>query len=611
MNLPAYRLLPQIVAGAGLVVVLAISIAASMYALAWISGFTILVATIASTYAVRRDSDSTRELADRVQRLIDCSDEAPVDDSWSAEGALGRALVDVQRRIGEYRKREHANALKMTRMRKALVGVRVPIMVVDENGDVVFVNVLLQKLFEDLAGDIRGDIRDFDAATVVGSKATMFSDVFDLSGNKEIDITLGGHRFTLQIDPVRSDTGNRIGAVIAWEERTEEHAFENDLETMVRAAIQGDLSLRIDESRQTGFSHKLAELVNELVAIAENIIMDTLRVFGAMAHGSLDELIEAEYEGSFERLKQDANDTVTRLKDVVANIREASEAVNTAFREINHGNLNLSQRTEQQAASLQETASSMEQMTGTVQKNANNAREASELALRAREEAEKGGQVVGEAVVAMTEINESSKRIADIISVIDEIAFQTNLLALNASVEAARAGEQGRGFAVVAGEVRNLAGRSAEAAKEIKVLIGDSVAKVKNGSTLVDESGQTLQSIVARVKQVADIVAEISHASQEQATGIAQVNATISQMDDMTQQNAALVEQVSAAAELAGEQASRLAELVSFFGGRQTSVPSIAVPEKGYTPPRILPTATSPAVAAFADDDADADWEDF
>ena len=401
--------------------------------------------------------------------------------------------------------------------------------------------------------------------------------------------------------------------MIVCEDRTEEFRFETDMETILSSAVEGDLSQRVDVTQQTGFSRRMADSVNALLNLAESITDDTLRVFGALAVGDLSETIEVEYHGAFDRLKQDANSTMSRLSEVVIGIQQSSEAVSTAFREINQGNMNLSQRTEQQASSLEETASSMEEMTGTVQKNADNAQQANELALKARAQAEKGGEVVGDAVGAMADINESSKHIADIISVIDDIAFQTNLLALNASVEAARAGEQGRGFAVVAGEVRNLAGRSAEAAREIKDLIEDSVGKVARGSRLVDESGKTLESIVERVKQVAEIVADISTASLEQASGINQVNSTISQMDDMTQQNAALVEQVSAASELASEQALKLRELISFFGGVQYSVPApagaIEAPEFSALPlaPEFPPASTPRAANA----DFDSDWEEF
>jgi methyl-accepting chemotaxis protein len=253
------------------------------------------------------------------------------------------------------------------------------------------------------------------------------------------------------------------------------------------------------------------------------------------------------------------------LSELLAKTKVASDSIAVASSEITTGADDLSQRTEEQASSLEETASSMEEMTSTVKQNADNARQANQLAAQAREVAEKGGSVVGNAVGSMEEINKASKRIADIISVIDEIAFQTNLLALNAAVEAARVGEQGRGFAVVAAEVRNLAGRSATAAKEIKALVQDSVQKVQEGSGLVNQSGQTLEEIVNAVKKVADIISEISAASQEQSSGIEQVNKAVMQMDTITQQNAALVEETAAASQSMNQQAAGVQGLLSQF----------------------------------------------
>ncbi len=288
---------------------------------------------------------------------------------------------------------------------------------------------------------------------------------------------------------------------------------------------------------------------------------ELMMISKAMSKGDLDIKIDGNAVGVYGAIGR----TIDKLVEIVSGIKSGAAEVNIASEQVSQGNANLSQRTQEQASSLEEVASSMEEMTGTVNQNAENAQHANQLAKAARDQAGLGGEVVNEAVTAMAEINDASKQIADIIGVIDDIAFQTNLLALNAAVEAARAGEQGRGFAVVASEVRNLAGRSATAAKEIKDLIQNSVAKVENGSRLVSESGGALSEIVDSVKKVSDIVAEIAAASKEQSDGINQVNKALLQMDEMTQQNASLVEEAAAASEAMGAQAQQLDTLVSFF----------------------------------------------
>ncbi len=282
------------------------------------------------------------------------------------------------------------------------------------------------------------------------------------------------------------------------------------------------------------------------------------------------------------------------LHQVVTQVRSATDGISTASAEIATGNQDLSQRTEQTASNLQQTASSMEQLTGTVKQSADSARQANQLAASAAEVAARGGSVVSQVVTTMDEINASSKKISDIIGVIDGIAFQTNILALNAAVEAARAGEQGRGFAVVASEVRSLAGRSAEAAKEIKGLIGASVDKVETGSRLVAEAGTTMTAIVSSVQRVSDIIGEITAASSEQSDGIGQVNAAVTQLDQMTQQNAALVEESAAAAESLKQQASSLAQVMGTFRLSADAPVATAAPARMPAPP----PAPRPAAAA-------------
>ena len=303
-----------------------------------------------------------------------------------------------------------------------------------------------------------------------------------------------------------------------------------------------------------------------LTQAMEKAVAQTQDVVKVAVDGDLTARIPADdKQGDLRKMADSINNLLASMGEVVAKVKGAAVEVNRGADEISSGNANLSQRTEQQSSSLEETASSMEEMTSTVKQNADNAGQANQLATAARDQAEKGGAIVGKAVKAMAEINDSSKRIADIIGVIDEIAFQTNLLALNAAVEAARAGEQGRGFAVVASEVRSLAGRSATAAKEIKDLIQDSVKKVEDGSALVTQSGQTLDQIVSSVKKVSDIVAEIAAASREQSSGIEQVNRAVMQMDEMTQQNAALVEEATAASQSMADQARDLNKMMGRY----------------------------------------------
>ena len=354
-------------------------------------------------------------------------------------------------------------------------------------------------------------------------------------------------------------------------------------------------------------------------------------VAGRIAAGEIGHRIEINRSDEFGQLLRSLQTMDAKLAEIVAQVHEGAEKVGAASRQLAQGNDDLSSRTQEQAAALEETASSMEEMTATVKQNADNAKHANQLAVSARGQADAGGEIVNRAVGAMGEINNSSRKIADIIGVIDEIAFQTNLLALNAAVEAARAGEQGRGFAVVATEVRTLAQRSAVAAKEIKDLISDSVEKVKVGSDYVDQSGKALSQIVESIKKVTDIVEEISAASQEQASGIDQVNNAVTQMDTTTQQNAALVEEASAASKEMQSQAEHLLKTVEFFklndgkmhakrilpvetGTATRIAPVQSVQRKSITRPKAVATKSAvssrePTLARASGDDSS--WSEF
>src|SRR6266702_4476212 len=333
--------------------------------------------------------------------------------------------------------------------------------------------------------------------------------------------------------------------------------------------IQGSYNPILDANGKPYKVVKYASDVTAQVKLSQQMeesVAQTQQIIRGATEGDLAKRLDVRGKsGDLAKLGEAINSLLESVADIVSNVKHSASEVLRGAEEISQGNANLSQRTEEQSSSLEETASSMEEMTSTVKQNADNAGQANQLSTAARDQAEKGGAVVGNAVRAMADINDSSKKISDIISVIDEIAFQTNLLALNAAVEAARAGEQGRGFAVVATEVRSLAGRSATAAKEIKELIQDSVRKVEDGSLLVTQSGQTLEQIVLSVKKVSDIVAEIAAASREQSSGIEQVNKAVMQMDEMTQQNAALVEEATAASQSMADQARDLTKMMDRF----------------------------------------------
>ncbi len=327
----------------------------------------------------------------------------------------------------------------------------------------------------------------------------------------------------------------------------------------------GDFSVKMSMHDKVGYGKRLAELINKLFETTEHSLIDVLRVAESLAKGDLTQTIEDDYVGAFAAVKVGMNSTVENLKSLIGEIQATSEVIASASNEISAGNHDLSHRTEEQAASLEQTAASMEELAATVQTNTENAKHANELAVDASQIAQKGVSVVNNVVYTMVSINESSHRIVDIVSVIDDIAFQTNILALNAAVEAARAGEQGKGFAVVAVEVRNLAQRAANAAREVKQLIGESVERISGGSQQVAQAGKAMEDIVSAIKEVATIVSGIASASVEQNLGIDQVHEAVVQMDSVTQQNAALVEQAAAAAESLSEQTRNLATEMAYF----------------------------------------------
>ncbi|HHA2821374.1 TPA: methyl-accepting chemotaxis protein [Stenotrophomonas maltophilia] len=449
--------------------------------------------------------------------------------------------------------------------------------------------------------------------TLVGSHVQTLHDVLDVVQQYAVgDLSRDIARYpgekaamTTTVDTVKANLG-RINA---------------EIKQLASAAAAGDFSRRGDAQRFDHDFRLMLENLNAMMAVSDDNLGKLSQLLSAIAEGDLTARMHGDYQGVFARMRDDANTTVAQLTQIVGQIQASASSITLAAGEIASGNSDLSRRTEQQAANLEETAASMEELTSTVRQNAEHARQANQLAIGAHGVASQGGDVVGQVVTTMSAIEASSKKIAEIISVIDGIAFQTNILALNAAVEAARAGEQGRGFAVVASEVRTLAQRSAAAAKEIKGLIDDSVGKVAEGSSLVHQAGSTMGEIVASVQRVTDIMAEISAASQEQSAGIEQVNQTVVQMDETTQQNAALVEEATAAARAMEDQAAQLADAVAIFRlDNQVSaavkaaterveparITTMARPQLTRTPAPVHRSSNASTFVA-----SDSDWQEF
>ena len=518
----------------------------------------------------------TRELGGEPNELRSVAEtiaEGTLDIDMRDSVGVYAALKDMKDQIKNQLEKDRAQQVVNTRLKQAIETTSTSLMVADENFDIVYINPANVRVLTNAESEIRKRLPAFSAADLLGKNIDIFHKnpehqrriLKNLHKPFDANLSLGNAFFDLKAGTIRDSDDDILGFVVEWRDVTEERNAKDDLKKLVQAGQQGDLSHRIAREGKSGFFLELTDGLNDFVSSVDSVVGDISQVMERVANGDTSGRMKEDYQGRFRDLALATNSTMERLGGIVSEMQGASDSVRSSASEIAAGNSQLSERTEKQSSSLEETASSVEQLSSNVRNTADNSRQADQLASLARESAQQGGEVIDRTVSSMKEINQSSQKIAEIISVIDDIAFQTNLLALNASVEAARAGDQGRGFAVVATEVRNLAQRSANSAREIKELIEDSVHKVQNGSELVNESGRTLEDIIGNVKKVSDLISDIAVASEEQSSGLDQVNRAIAEMDDITQQNAALAEETASAAESTLDTVNNMVQVMSFF----------------------------------------------
>lgn len=591
----------------------------------WLIGLVIALAILAIWLVRRSSTTNWNKLTNVIQKLANTELYDSVDLEHSGlSGAVMQSLKTMQNNTVNLNKDLANVRFQNDQIHLVCDDLSIGMMIADQNRIIRYANKQVIEVLKKQEHIIKARAPQFNIDKLLGTSIDIFHGnpqhqagmLANMTAPISSEFSLGAFSNRIVAKNLTSPKGKPMGYIVEWHDMTSFKMMETEIVDMIDAVRKGDFSRRIPLVDKHGFYKQAGKGMNGVVDIFDAWLKEISRIFSSIAVGDLTQKIEDDGSdaGAFTVLSHHANDAIDGLQRLILQIRTSADTINNASREMASGNIDLSQRTEQQASSLEETAASMEELAATVKTNAENAKQANQMATAASTVATKGGDVVKEVVSTMDAINDSSSKIVDIISVIDGIAFQTNILALNAAVEAARAGEQGRGFAVVAGEVRTLAQKSGAAAKEIKQLISDSVRKVETGSKLVHEAGATMEEIVVSVKRVTDIMDEISAASLEQSGGIDQVNLAVNQMDSVTQQNASLVEESAAAATSLEEQSQNLLEIIEMF--KLTAVPASVAASKSLKKP-VLANAKigvksklkSPSVVPVTS--VDDDWQEF